>query len=156
MSTLSQQVRYIYAGSVHLPQWEIVITQLCSGARSVLSLPDTIEIVFDDLGPAVYGDTKIDGRTRNRITVNTSLQLRDLPPIIVHELIHLHQCHTGRLRGDGHGGVLWGNRRYTDIDALSWEEYCRLPWEADVLATHDRILNAILDTLMQENNNLGK
>lgn len=118
-----------------------MITALFQAISTLITLPQHVEIVFDDLGPAVYGDTKIDARFKNRVTVNTQLQVGDLPSVLVHEFIHVHQSHTGLLSADYHGNVYWRNRRYSNIDELTWDEYCQLPWEADVLAKHGNLLN---------------
>lgn len=138
-------VRFINNSSTHLPQWQIVITELINCAAQKLELPSQLEVVFADLGPSVYGDTRVDNRFKNRITVNTSLQLRDVPHVLIHELIHVNQIHTGLLWCDPGGNMHWRGVNWGSPDNLTWEEYCALPWEADVTAKHRQLLLTVLD-----------
>jgi hypothetical protein len=138
-------IRFINNTDSELPQHQAVITALFRVARQVLELPETIEVVFEDLGESVYGDTKLNPRFLNRMTINSRLFVRDLPSVFVHEIIHVHQTHMKLLKVDNMGTVYWRDRAYHHVDNLSYEEYLRLPWEADVVQRHQRLLEQILD-----------
>lgn len=138
-------ISFIYNNDRHLPQHESVIYNLCKCVSKVINLPDKIEVVFEDLGHSIHGDTKLDYRFLNRITINSNLFVKDIPVVLVHELIHVHQSHIGILKTDSHGTIYWNNHPYKYINELSYEEYMKLPWEVDVVKKHQFVLDTALN-----------
>jgi hypothetical protein len=143
-------VKYIYNIGTYMPQYEAVINRLWESFTSMLDLPREIVVVFENLGKSVYADTKVDPRFKNRVTINAELMVRDVPGAFTHEIIHVHQIHTGLLRADHHGNMFWRDRIYKIDDNLTYEQYCELPWEADVLVRHQSLLNEVLKLAMSK------
>ena len=141
-------IKFIYNIGEYLPQYEIVLNSLWSSFTTILELPAELVVVFENLGKNVYADTKVDPRFKNRVTINAELMIRDIPGAFAHEIIHVHQIHTGLLRADHHGNMFWRDRMYKVHDDLSYQEYCALPWEADVLVRHQSLLNQALALAM--------
>lgn len=123
---------------------EFICRKLIDTASTVLSLPDEVQVEFCNLGKSVYGSTSLEYRFRNRIGMNSELLLQEIPAVLVHELIHLHQTYTGILRSNRHGQYFWNNRQIHVPKDISYEEYQRLPWEVDVQERHHKILTEIL------------
>ena len=119
---------------------EIVCRNLTVAVATVISLPGEIQIRFSNLGKSVYGTTALDYRFRNRVSINTELTVQELPGVLVHELIHLHQSHTGMLRTTRDGKYYWNNRNISVPIDMTHEQYMRLPWEIDVEEKHQAVL----------------
>lgn len=140
------KVRFIYQGSDWLPDQEKVAINLCLRASKIIDLPDEIEIEFVKLPPSVYGETLLYGRFKNRFRINDCLSPKEIIKPVVHELIHIHQVHIGRLKAMRDGTYIWDGRQYknTDPNLLENSEYRNLPWEQDVENMMDSILNRII------------
>ena len=140
------KVRFIYQGSVWLPDQEKVAINLCLRASKIIDLPGEIEIEFVKLPPSVYGETLLYGRFKNRFRINDGLSPKEIIKPVVHELIHIHQVHTGRLKAMRDGTYIWDGRQYknTDPNLLENSAYRNLPWEQDVENLMDSTLNRIL------------
>ena len=138
-------ITFINNTSTSLPQHQAVILSLFRITRQVLELPPTIQVVFEDMGDSVYGDTKLNPRFLNRVTMNSRLFVRDLPSVFTHEIIHVHQTYTKLLEVDASGTIYWRGHPYRHVDNLTYDEYIRLPWEADVVQRHGQLLEQILD-----------
>lgn len=142
-------VKFIYSGEMLDPTKEVVIQRVCDIASIIISLPDTIEIEFKKL-ENVYGELLMNPRFKNRIRLDERLSTREVIIPLVHELIHLNQVHTGRLR-HARNGVYWNNKLYmvdlTNTDIDSWRTY---PWEIDVAEKEKKLLQEILR--LPENN----
>ena len=123
----------------HSPVREVVCKKLAIAVALVIELPLEIQIRFADLGKSVYGHTSLDLRFKNRISINTILQLDEIPTVLVHELIHLSQSHTGMLMVTPSGQHFWKNK-LVDMSA----EYDTLPWEKDVQERHDKVMTRSL------------
>jgi hypothetical protein len=128
------KVRFIYQGSTWLPNQEKVATKLCECVAQVIALPNEIEIEFANLAPHVYGETLLSGRFKNRFRISTALSPKEIIKPIVHELIHIHQVHVGKLSVMRDGTHIWMGRQYRNVDPNLLENaaYNNLPWEQDV------------------------
>lgn len=137
------KVRFIYQGSVWLPDQEKVAVNLCKCVAQVIDLPNEIEIEFAKLTPSVYGETLLVGRFRNRFRISDTLSPKEIVKPIVHELIHIHQVHTGKLKVMRDGTHIWMGRQYRNVDPnlLENRAYRNLPWELDVENNLETILN---------------
>ena len=140
------KVRFIYQGSDWLPDQEKVAINLCLRARKIIDLPDEIEVEFVKMPLSVYGETLLYGRFKNRFRINDCLSPKEIIKPVVHELIHIHQVHIGRLKAMRDGTYIWDGRQYknTDPNLLENSAYRNLPWEQDVENVMDSILNRIL------------
>lgn len=140
------KVRFIYQGSDWLPDQEKVAINLCLRASKIIDLPDEIEVEFVKMPPSVYGETLLYGRFKNRFRINDCLSPKEIIKPVVHELIHIHQVHIGRLKAMRDGTYIWDGRQYknTDPNLLENSAYRNLPWEQDVENVMDSILNRIL------------
>ena len=140
------KVRFIYQGSDWLPDQEKVAINLCLRASKIIDLPDEIEVEFVKMLPSVYGETLLYGRFKNRFRINDCLSPKEIIKPVVHELIHIHQVHIGRLKAMRDGTYIWDGRQYknTDPNLLENSEYRNLPWEQDVENMMDSILNRII------------
>lgn len=140
------KVRFIYQGSDWLPDQEKVAINLCLRASKIIDLPDEIEVEFVKMLPSVYGETLLYGRFKNRFRINDCLSPKEIIKPVVHELIHIHQVHIGRLKAMRDGTYIWDGRQYknTDPNLLENSAYRNLPWEQDVENVMDSILNRIL------------
>lgn len=138
-------VRFVYEVSTRDAHKEAVIRNFCAAARSILDLPSTIEICIAQLNPHLYGGIQLDWRFKNRLKLNSTLSIIELPIVLTHELIHMQQVHCGVLSVTRHGHVVWNGVTY-DTENLSYEEYRKLPWEAEVTRIETPTLNSILKT----------
>lgn len=139
-------VRFIYQGSVWLPDQEKVSTNLCKCVAKVIELPPEIEIEFAKLAPNVYGETLLFGRFRNRFRISDTLSPKEIVKPIVHELIHIHQVHMGKLKVMRDGTHIWMGRQYRNVDPnlLENRDYRNLPWEQDVENNLENVLGRAL------------
>jgi hypothetical protein len=144
MNTHPNNVRFIYNTDHELPIHEKVIINIFNIVSSIISLPPKLEVVFEDMDDSVYGNTKLDFRFLNRITVNSKLSPKELIQIAIHELIHVHQSHVGTLKVDNYGNFYWHNKMYKNTEDLSYDDYMKLPWEADVSHRHRMVLEEVL------------
>lgn len=109
--------------------------------RQIYSLPDSIEIQFENMGHSVYGMTMLDPRFPNRIRLNQTLSLEEFILPLTHELLHLHQTFTNKLQSRPGGRILWENETYkVDTLKLSYQDYQQLPWELDVAKKQQKLL----------------
>ena len=116
--------------------------------HTIYVLPAKVEIQFENMGPNVYGMTMLDPRFPNRIRLNQSLSLEEIVIPLTHELIHLHQMYTNRLRYSTGGRIFWDKTVYkVDMLKMSYDEYQQLPWERDVIEKQEKLLK-----FLQQNN----
>jgi len=137
-------IRYYYQNNQHSYKHEVIITSFAQAVAKVIELPDTIEICLYPLADNVYGG--IDIIRVNRIGLNYDLPLQVLPKILTHELIHVHQKHTGILNIKANGMCYWHGIPYTKKlpEDMSYEEYNNLPWEVDVAQKQQQIFREAL------------
>ena len=144
------KVQFIYQGSIWLPDQEKVSIKLCECVAKVIELPNSIELEFANLAPNVYGETLLFGKFKNRFRISDSLSPKEIIKPIVHELIHIHQVHTGKLSVMRDGTHIWMGRQYRNVDPNLLENtaYNNLPWEQDVLNNIDGIISHIINSVM--------
>lgn len=136
-------VKFIYAGDKYDKERELVITNVIRIASTIIELPEYIEIEFTKLR-TYYGELLLDPRFKSRIRLDESLSSREVIAPIVHELLHLNQVHTGRLRHARHG-VYWNGKHYdVRLDEKNHKIYSTFPWEVDVAEKQQKLLEQIL------------
>lgn len=142
-------IRFFYKNNQKSIDKEVVITSFTNAVSKVIDLPDTIEICLYPLGPSVYGG--IDLNNINRIGINIDLPIASIPKILAHELIHVHQKHTGILKMKPNGEIYWHGVFYTrkNPEDMTYEEYQNLPWERDVAEKQHKVFR---DALALTNN----
>ena len=121
-----------------------VIRNIVTQAANYIELPENVQIVLADLGPEVFAQSHLSARFRRRITCNTRLTVQEIMLPVVHELIHVSQQHTGRLRVTPSGSIIWQAKQYRNLDNLAYEEYRALPWEQEAFAQQHIILKRCL------------
>jgi hypothetical protein len=138
-------VRYFYKNTQKSQVKELIISSLINSLSTLISLPNEFEICIYDLPNNVYGG--MDKYIHHRIGLNASLTLEDIPKILVHELIHVHQCHTKLLEIKNGGIYYWRGIPYDNImpDDMSYQDYKNCPWEIDVEMKIDNLLTLSLE-----------
>jgi hypothetical protein len=124
------------------PEKSSVISDICKKTKDIISFSNEIEVYIQDMAHEVWGGTHLNHNHLNRISLNSNLSLAEIPIVLVHELIHLNQIHSGRLKVDDRRNCYWEGVMYA-IDKLSFMEYSQLPWEKDVQYRLKPILNLI-------------
>lgn len=140
---MSVQVNFQYQVPGRNLQKESIIRSVTQRVAGVISLPQFIEVYIYNLGVAVQGG--IDN-SMNRVILNSTLTIPEIPKILIHELIHVNQKYTGKLVVSGDGMYLWEGRVYNakHPEKLTRAEYLALPWEADVVSNIATIVNKAL------------
>ena len=142
-------VRYFYQNTKIDKVREVMIDKLTNTVSKLIELPDTIEVCIYKLDDNVYGG--IDKYITNRLGLNSNLTLEEIPKILVHELIHVHQRHTSQL-SIKHNTYYWLGIPYHNLDTnLTFEEYKNTPWEMDVENKQTKVLQQALDILTTNN-----
>lgn len=141
--------KFFYQDGKSNKAYEVIITSFSNAVAKVIDLPETLEVCLYDFGESVYGG--IDRLKVNRIGLNYNLPIEALPKILVHELIHVHQKHTGILKIKPNGMCYWYGVPYTDImpEDMTREEYHNLPWEVDVQNKQTKVFKEALALLQQ-------
>ena len=124
---------------------KILVERLVNIIATVIELPNDLQIEFRKLDKNAYGETSLNPRYKNRITINSDLDLTEIMYPLVHELIHVHQIHTNRLVVRPNNIYFWNNKRYNVNNNLTYESYIDLPWEADVIEKQKMIYKVILE-----------
>lgn len=138
------KVRYIYNSGIPYQAREIVCSKLTLAAANVISLPGEIEICFTKLASNEYGNTVFDHRFKNRVNINCTLNVVEIPRVLIHELIHVHQMHTGKLKITKHY-LFWNGKQHNHApSSLTYADYLQLPWEQDVINTLDQVMQLTL------------
>lgn len=140
-------VRFIYKESgLYDGNKELLIANIVNRVRDHIDLPEEVEIEMLNLGESSYGQTVIDPRFKKRMRVNAKLDIRAIIFPVVHELIHLHQIHTGKLMARRDGSIIWEGTLYNvkSPDNMTYKDYCNLPWELDATKQQKRLLTEIL------------
>lgn len=149
--SLPCEVKFIYQGSDYYIAREVVCSKLCHAACMVLPLPNVIEIRFANLGPSIYGHTHLEHRYCNRLSIHCYLSVTELPTVLIHELIHMSQVHTGMLRVSSSGTYYWNGVAYDrpHPDTMDYLTYIAQPWECDVDLRHTSVMSAVLAQAMK-------
>lgn len=141
------QVRFIYESDDYDKAREVVVEKICEYLSYKLDLPNQVEVKFSTMMPGVYAHTALDPRFKNRITINSTLKASEIAPVVLHEMIHVHQVHIGRLDVTRNGTYIWDKKRYPSTDPTSLEinKYLQLPWELDVANKQQQMLQEALN-----------
>jgi len=139
------EIKYYYQNNQYSNNHETIITLFANAVSKVIDLPNTLEICLYPLPDNVYGG--IDLTRVNRIGINYDLPVNILPKILTHELIHVHQKHTGILTIKSSGMCYWHGIPYTKKlpEEMSYEEYNNLPWELDVAKKQQEVYSQALN-----------
>ncbi len=129
--------------------YEVIITSFANLVAQVIELPQIVEVCLYPLAPNMHGG--IDRVRINRIGLNYNLLIQDLPLILTHELIHVHQKHRGILKIDAQNKCYWHGIFQTDKlpEQMTYEEYENLPWEVDVRNKQTEVFKKALALLQQ-------
>jgi hypothetical protein len=123
------------------------IIRVCELVSEQLDLPDKVQIEYKKLSDSTYGETSLNPRFRNRVTINSLLSSSELIQPLIHELIHLHQIHTNKLEIRRDGVFVWCGKKYDVNKTLSYQEYLDLPWENDVINKIKILTKNIIDNI---------
>lgn len=140
-------IRYFYQNNKPSYQHQAIIDKFAVAASQVIELPSLIEVCIYDLGNSVYGG--IDMLKINRIGINYNIPFNEIPRILIHELIHVHQKHKGFLRITRNKSCYWHGIMITNKmpEEMSYQEYINLPWELDVANKEKKIMQEVLSIL---------
>lgn len=136
MVTITYYYRNIPKSKIH----ETIIDALTNALASMIELPPSLEVCIYDLPNSVYGG--MDKYISNRIGINSKLSIDDIPKILVHELIHVHQRYTKLLEIKNGGMYYWRGIPYEDVmpENMDYQDYKNCPWEIDVEMKIDKLL----------------
>lgn len=143
------EIVFYYQNSQKSPVHEQMIKSLANALDSFIELPKKLQVCLYPFLDNVYGG--IDKNVTNRFGVNINLSLEQLPKIVVHELIHIHQRHVGLLMiKQGH--YYWRNIPYSNKlpEEMSYQEYKSCPWETDVDNRVDKLLTECLELIKKQ------
>lgn len=140
-------IRFIYQGDFLDTTRELMCKKVCEYISTKLDLPKTIEIVFAKMNKSDYGNTIVDSRFPNRIHVNENLRAKEMPYVLVHELLHLNQIKEGLLASTSNGMCIWRGKIYRVDGNLDYKSYINLPWEQDVIQKYKPLLNETLEAI---------
>lgn len=137
-------IRFFYQDNKQRPQHEAIVRGFTKALANVISLPPLIEVCLYNLGKNVYGG--IDMYRINRVGINLSVPVEQIPKILTHELIHVSQKHTGILKINRDGSSYWHGILITKKmpEDMPYEEYENLPWELDVKHRLDQVFSDAL------------
>ena len=141
-------INFYYKNNQHSYKHEVIITSFANALSKILDLPKTIDVCLYPLEMNVFGG--VDKFHINRIGINYDLPFESIPKILTHELIHVHQKHTGILRIDGSGMCYWHGIPYTKKmpEDMTTEEYANLPWEQDVVQKQQDVYSRALQLVL--------
>ena len=140
-------IRFIYQGDKVDLQRESMCKKVCEFLASKINLPKNIEIVFAKMDKSDYGNTIIDGRFPNRINLNDKLIAKEIPYVLVHELIHLNQIKEGLLIAASNNMCIWRGKLYRVDSTIDYKSYTQLPWEQDVNQRYKVLLAETLNSV---------
>jgi hypothetical protein len=140
-------IRYFYQNNQHSYKHETIINSFAKIASTIIDLPPILEVCLYDLGKNVYGG--IDMIHINRIGINYDVPFDMMPKVLLHELIHVNQKHTGILRIARNGTCYWHGIAVTNKSPsdMTYEEYQSLPWEVDVENRLPELLKSVVKCL---------
>lgn len=117
------------------------LVELC---HNQINLPNDIQIEFRKLDPNEYGQTSLNPRYKNRITINSDLSLSEIVKPIIHELCHMSQLHENRLYKHRDETYIWEGKKYKLKSNMTYQDYRNLPWELDVAEKEQKLYSVIL------------
>lgn len=126
---------------------KLLVNRLVEICHDVINLPNDIQIEFRKLDPNEYGQTSLNPRYKNRITINSDLSLSEIVKPIIHELCHMSQLHENRLYKHRDETYIWEGKKYKLKSAMTYQDYRNLPWELDVEEKEKVLYKKILDDM---------
>jgi hypothetical protein len=138
---------FIHPDNIYSVPKEQLVTSVYNALINYISLPDTIMVEFRCLGPASYGEAIVDSRhAMRRVILNVDLTPKELFIPTIHELVHVHQMHVGKLSTSRTGVYVWEGKTYPiDTRKISYTEYQNLPWELDATAQQKILAKKLLE-----------
>ena len=112
--------------------------------RNHLFLPDKVEVQFVSLGPANHAETIVNVKRPNVVRLNADLSVNDIVIPLVHEMIHVEQIYTGKLKNSRFGYLIWEDQKYKVDPDMAYNKYLELPWEQDVNYRLGKLLEIVL------------
>lgn len=140
-------VRYNYLNSKQDLSKESVLNKVCQKVSKFLDLPSTIFIEIKLIDNQILGETILDLRSYNKITLNSLLTIKECVLVLTHELIHLSQIHKKQLTLHKNGNYVWEGKEYINLaklKTLAYYDYLQLPWEQDVVRKQRFLLENLL------------
>jgi hypothetical protein len=143
------EISFYYQNTPKSPVHEVMIQSLVNALDSLIELPKKLQVCLYPFLDNVYGG--IDKNVTNRFGININLSLEQLPKIVVHELIHIHQRHVGLL-SIKQGHYYWRGIPYSNKmpEEMSYQEYKNCPWEIDVDDRVDKLLTECLELVKKK------
>lgn len=140
------EVSFYYQNTPRSPVHEQMIKSLANALGSLIELPNKLQVCLYPFLDNVYGG--IDQRVKNRFGINVNLSIDQIPKIVIHELIHIHQRHVGMLDIKS-GYYYWRNIPYGNKlpEEMSYDDYKNCPWEIDVDNRVDKLLTECLELI---------
>ena len=129
-----------------------VVAHYCSLASRVIELPPTARFSSRRLDGG-WGATVLGGRLSGTVHLDARLTPHEVALILSHELIHLHQIHSGRLGGTASGMITWHGVLWQDTAGLSYQEYTQLPWEEEAFRRQEWLLGEVVRLGLQNAEN---
>lgn len=138
-------VRFIYLDNDNYDtDREKVLSAVTDIVATLIQLPNSIEIEFKTLINS-YGELILDPKFKNRIRLDKNLNVKESILPLIHELIHLNQLYTGRLKSNRQN-IIWENKVYhVDFTNLNYEKWCNFPWEQDVVLKQQKLLDKVIN-----------
>ena len=142
------ELKFFYQQNKHCKAREAIITSLTNATAQIIELPKSIEVCLYNLNQQTFGG--VDKAIHNRIGINYSLDLFDIPKILVHELVHINQFYTGML-SIKNNTYYWHNIPYSVVTKeTSYQEYNNFPWEIDANERLDEVLTKAIELSKQK------
>ena len=141
------KVKYNYIACKQDTGKEAVCNKVCYKAGNLIELPDTIYIEIKLIDKQILGETILDLRSYNKITLNSLLTIKECVLVLTHELIHLSQIHKKQLTLHKNGNYVWEGKEYINLaklKTLAYYDYLQLPWEQDVVEKQQNLLENLL------------
>jgi hypothetical protein len=126
---------------------KVLVQRVVSLVAEIIELPNELQIEFRKLANNAHGETSLNPRYKNRITINNDLALTEIIYPLIHELIHVHQIHSNKLFVRPNNVYFWCNKKYNVNKNMSYKDYLNLPWEADVIEKQKQIYKIILEKI---------
>lgn len=126
---------------------ESVLVKAAQYLSHLIDLPQVVVIELANLDHSVYGHTTLTQGQQNIVRLNNRLSAKELLFPLIHELIHLHQVHSGKLKAYRDGTFLWEGHQYKITEAIKADpkKYNQLPWEIDVANKERLLLEKVLN-----------
>lgn len=113
-------------------------------ASTRIQLPPIITIYLTKMPQRIMGG--IIKENSNKIYINDGLSEQETVSVLLHELVHIDQRLTLRLKFFD-DRIEWDGSQFdlVDVMQLTNEQYLTLPWEQDAIARQAVLLDALTD-----------